>query len=197
MTALVAERKRFHRFVAARIGDAAEADDVLQQSLLRALEGSGKLRRGESTIAWFYRILRHAIADHFRRKGAETRRLENFLGDLQARDEDFAQPPPAWDAAVCACFRGLLPSLRPRYADVIRRVDLNGESKLDVARELKISRATMDVLMHRARGALRERLEILCGACSRERCLECFCTQRRKKCKDSATAPSARYGPRS
>jgi len=34
-----------------------------------------------------------------------------------------------WDAAVCACFRGLLPTLKPRYAEVIRRIDLRGEAR--------------------------------------------------------------------
>ena len=86
-----------------------------------------------------------------------------------------------WDEAVCACFCGLIPELKPRYADVIRRVDLQGEPKLGVARDLKIRRATMDELLHRARAALRERLEILCGACSRFHCRECFCERRARE----------------
>lgn len=178
---LLGERARFHRFVSARVGDPALADDLLQDSLLRALERSATLRRGESAVAWFYRVLRNAITDHYRKSEAENRRMAKLLADMKARGEDQAVPPRDWDAAVCACFQGLLPSLKPRYAEVIRRVDLAGESKLTVGRDLKIKRATMDVLLHRARSTLRERLEILCGACSRERCLECFCAQREKK----------------
>ena len=181
ITALVTERVRFHRFVAARIGDSATADDILQESLLRAFERSADLRRAESAVAWFYRILRNAVVDHYRKKGSESQRMGKFLADMQARGEDVATPPDDWDAAVCACFHGLLPSLKPRYAEVIRRIDLRGESKRDVARDLKTSRATMDVLLYRARSALRERLEIFCGACSRERCLECSCERRERK----------------
>lgn len=55
--------------------DAALADDVLQESLLRALEQSENLRRGESAVAWFYRILRNAITDHYRKKRSESRRM--------------------------------------------------------------------------------------------------------------------------
>ena len=175
--AIVAERARFHRFVASRIGDEATAKDVLQESLLRALQQSDGLRRGESAVAWFYRILRNAISDHFRKKGSESRRTEKFLSDLKARGEDVSAPPPDWEAAVCACFRGLLPTLKPRYAEVIRRVDLRGEAKQEVGRNLKINRATMDVLLHRARSALRERLTVFCGACTREKCIECFCAK--------------------
>ncbi len=180
LSAIVAARTRFHRFVAARVGDAATAEDILQDSLLRVLRPGAPLRRGESGVAWFYRILRNAITDHFRRKGSEARRTENLFADLRARGDDVTGPPPDWDAAVCACFRGLLPALKPRYAEVIRRVDLRGEAKVAVARDLKISASTMDVLLHRARVALRRRLEVFCGACSRERCLACVCDQTRR-----------------
>jgi RNA polymerase sigma factor (sigma-70 family) len=173
--AILAERARFHRFIAARVGNAATAEDLLQDSLLRALKQSRNLHRGEAAVPWFYRILRNAIADHFRKTGSENRRVTMLLTDMEARGDDVSTPPPDWDTAVCACFRGLLPALKPRYAEVIRRIDLLGESKADVARELEISHATMDVLLHRARQALRRRLEVFCGACSREHCLACLC----------------------
>ncbi len=177
IAAIVTERARFLRFVSSRIGDEATAEDVLQESLLRALQANDGLRRGESAVAWFYRILRNAISDHFRKKGTESRRAETFLSDLKAREENVSIPPADWDAAVCACFRGLLPALKPRYAEVIRRVDLRGEAKQEVGRDLKISPATMDVLLHRARTALRQRLTVFCGACSREKCIECLCAK--------------------
>jgi RNA polymerase sigma factor (sigma-70 family) len=175
---ILGERARFHRFLASRVGDQATAEDLLQDSLLRALEQSGKLRRGEAAVPWFFRILRHAISDHFRKKGSENRRVENLLADLQAGGDDVHTPPADWDTAVCACFHGLLPALKPRYAQVIRRIDLRGESKSEVARDLRINAATMDVLLHRARQALRRRLEVFCGSCSREHCLACLCKPR-------------------
>lgn len=175
VTVLVAERKRFHRFLASRVGDDATADDLLQESLRRALERGDTLRRNESAVAWFYRILRNAVSDHFRKTGSEKRRTEKLLADMQARGDEVDFPSADWDAAVCACFRGLLPSLKPRYAEVIHRVDLRGESKFDVGRDMKIKRGTMDVLLHRARSALRQQLETFCGACSRESCLACYC----------------------
>ena len=149
----------------------------MQDSLLRALEQSRTLRLGEAAVPWFYRILRNAISDHFRQRGSENRRLGRVLADMEASGDDMAKPPADWDAVVCTCFRGLLPTLRPRYAEVIRRIDLRGESKIAVARDLRLSRATMDVLLHRARQALRGRLEIFCGPCSRESCLACMCKQ--------------------
>lgn len=71
-----------------------------------------------------------------------------------------------WTAAVTACLEGLLPSLKPRYAEIIRRVGLKGEMKLVVAHDLKMSRGAFDVALHRARKALLRRLTILCGTVS-------------------------------
>lgn len=174
---LVAQRAEFHRFLAARVGGKAEAEDLLQQSLLKALKSGDSLRRGERAVAWFYRILRNAVADHYCQRTSERHRADRLWTEMHAAGDDVGQPPKAWDAAVCACFRGLLPSLKPRYAQLIRRIDLNGESQAAVSRELKIKSATMAVALHRARYSLRRRLEILCGACSREKGLECLCAK--------------------
>jgi RNA polymerase sigma-70 factor (ECF subfamily) len=171
--ALVAERARFHGFLTKRLGNAAEADDLLQESLLRALQRGEGLRRGERVVPWFYRILRNGVADHFRRNAADRRKVARFANEL-----DNVSAAPAldeWERAVCACFEGLLPSLKPRYAEIIRRVDLRGEMKIVVARDLKLTPGAFHVTLHRARSALRRRLEIFCGACSREHCLACAC----------------------
>lgn len=173
--AIVAERARFQRFLIARTGSESEAEDLLQQSLLKAFQHDAQLRRGEKAVTWFYRILRNAISDHYRRKSSEQRRTDRLWTEMQAAGENFAAPPKDWNRVVCACFSGLLPGLNPRYAKLIQRIDLNGESKTVVGRELKIKVGTLEVALHRARRSLRQRLELFCGACSHEKCLECFC----------------------
>jgi RNA polymerase sigma factor (sigma-70 family) len=175
--AIVSERARFQRFLTARTGNEAEAEDLLQQSLLKALQHDAQLRRGEKAVPWFYRILRNAISDHYRQKSSEQRSTDRLWTEMQAAGEDFAAPPKDWNRVVCACFSGLLPSLNPRYAKLIQRIDLNGESKKAVSRELKINVGTLEVALHRARRSLRQRLELFCGACSHEKCLECFCAK--------------------
>lgn len=171
---LVAERETFRRFLIHRLGNETEADDLLQESLLRALQRGDGLRRGERVVPWFYRILRNAVADHFRRNAADQRKVERWSNELKADTLDSSSGD--WEHAVCACFEGLLPSLKPRYAEILRRVDLHGEIKIVVARDLKLSIGAFNVVLHRARAALRRRLEIFCGACSREYCLTCACS---------------------
>lgn len=179
--ALVAGRGRFHRFIASRVGSATEADDLLQESLLRALQRGDSLRRGERVVAWFYRILRNAIADHYREKQKGLHRSERLWTEANVSGTSRVTPPADWEVAVCACFKGLLLTLKPRYAELLRRIDLLGEKKSGVAAALGLTHATLDVVLHRARYALRHKLEIFCGACSREHCLACACDVRNER----------------
>ena len=179
---LVSEHAKFRRFLERRVGNAAAAEDILQDGLLKALQYGGELRRGEKVTPWFYRILRNAIVDHYRHTGTESRKAEGLLNELKTHGE-FHPHQKDWERAVCSCFQGLLPELNPRYAQLLRRIDLEAEPKDAVADDLRISIGTLNVTLHRARKALRQRLEIFCGACSQDHCLACACkeTHRRSK----------------
>lgn len=62
----------FARFLAR---DAARADDLVQETLLRALEHAGSWQEGTALRAWLFRILRNAFVDEERRRGTERRGL--------------------------------------------------------------------------------------------------------------------------
>ena len=172
---LLEDESALRKFVRRRVGEEALVDDILQQSFARAVASAHSLHNDESVLAWFYRILRHAIADYYRAQGAEARRNQAFLeestisGILQEPSLDEVQ------ATACACLHDLIPSLRGNYADLIKRIDLGGESPEQVARELKISRNNLTVRLHRARQSLRASLEAACGICSKHGCLNCAC----------------------
>jgi predicted RNA polymerase sigma factor len=60
VTALERDRARFVAFLRRRVGD--EAEDLYQQSLLRAVERAGELRDPAEPAPWFWRVLRNAVA---------------------------------------------------------------------------------------------------------------------------------------
>ncbi len=167
---LVRGHRDFLAFLESRLRDRTVAEDVLQAAYVRALERADTIRDGESATAWFYRLLRNALVDHHRRQGAKARALahEAATSDTSARD-------PELFAAVCACVLTLLPALKPEYADVLRRVELDEAPLADVARELAITPNNASVRLHRARRALRAALETSCGTCATHGCLDCAC----------------------
>lgn len=172
---LLDQQPEFMGFLRRRLGSETVAEDLFQQSLVRAVERYHSLKHDESVVPWFYRILRHAVIDYYRAHDAEARRDDAYLRDLVQAGED---QEPAFDElkpSVCACLSRLLPTLRPNYAELIRRIDLGGEASQRVAEELNISQNNLTVRLHRARQALKESLEETCGICTTHGCLHCTC----------------------
>jgi RNA polymerase sigma-70 factor (ECF subfamily) len=168
---LVAERARFLAFLTARVGDIETAEDLLQTAVLQALRGAHGLREKERAVAWIYRILRNVLADHGRQRSASSRALER-----SARLDDLPESaPPELEAELCACVGRLLDTLAPDQGGLLRMVELEEVTPSEAARRLGISAGAARVRLHRARSALRERVEQVCRTCARHGCLDCTC----------------------
>ncbi|MBJ6761407.1 RNA polymerase sigma factor [Myxococcaceae bacterium JPH2] len=172
--ALVDNHRRFLSFLERRVGSRAIAEELLQAAFVKSLEKGGMLRDGEGAVAWFYRLLRNALVDHYRRQAAEGRALEREAREAQEASED-----PELKVAVCACVGDLLSTLKPEYADIVRQVDLEERAVPEVAREVGITANNAGVRLHRARQALRKQLERSCGTCASHGCLDCACRSKR------------------
>jgi RNA polymerase sigma-70 factor (ECF subfamily) len=172
MRALAHSHARFLAFLERRVGTRADAEDILQAAFVRGIQRAGSLRKAESATAWFYRLLRNALSDHYRRRGAERRALASVAAEATALE-------PADDAellrTVCGCVRDLAGTLKPEYATALRRVELEGASLAAFAAEAGITPGNAGVRLHRARRALRRQLERSCGSCATHGCRDCDC----------------------
>jgi len=172
--ALNAHREAFKAFLATRVGSAVEAEDILQNGLAKAVQRADDVRDDEKLVAWFYQLLRHSVVDHYRTKDA-TRRRDDALGTMIAALGDDTTPATILEKQLCTCLGGVVDTLKPLHAELLRRVDLDGEPVQDAARALKISANNASVTLHRARKELRARLEAFCGDCADGACLDCDC----------------------
>jgi RNA polymerase sigma factor (sigma-70 family) len=168
-------RRQFLRFLERRVENRAVAEDILQTAYMRALEAGGQLRENESAVAWFYRILRNAVIDHYRRRATEGAALERWAHELET--ETILEPQLR--ETTCQCISGALETLTPVYANLLRSVDLGGTSLAAYARVQGITTGNAAVRAHRARAALRKQLILCCGTCAEHGCLECRCRVRR------------------
>lgn len=169
-------RSAFKGFLRRHLSSESEAEDLLQQSLLKAIRNADDLVDKEMVTAWFYRILRNSLTDFYRSRAADGRRNDGLLRELVTLGEDHhAAPDAELMGEVCACMNRLLPALKPEYADLLKRIDLSGEAPAEVAEQSGITYNNLMVRLHRARQALRKSLEHTCGACTKHGCLDCTC----------------------
>lgn len=171
--ALVEGRDQLLGFLRRRLGSADEAEEVLQAFMLRAVERSGDLRDVRTVRGWLSRVLASSVADHQRH--AIRRRQRETVMSPEKFDAFSAEPDPELEEAVCNCLYKLLPTLKPEHAEVIRRIDLVGEPREQVAARLGVTLNALGVRLHRARQALKRRLEEMCLTCPVHGYLDCGC----------------------
>lgn len=164
---LADEREAFLAFVKRRVRSGADAEDLLQQAMLKATEHARDVREPEHARAWFYRILRRVLADHHARWALRESKLALLAADLETATEE--------ELASCACSLGQLDGLRAEYADILRRVDIEDEPLPEVAKVLGITVNNATVRLHRARKALRDLVKTYCGVDTMRACLDCTC----------------------
>jgi len=172
---LVDNHRGFLGFLERRVANPADAEEILQMAFVRSVEKVDTIKDEESAVAWFYRVLRNAVVDHYRRQAAQNGLRERLAEE--AEPESIVDAPEI-QAAICSCVGVLATTLKPEYESVLRRVDLEDASVADVAHEMGITANNASVRLHRARAALRRRVVQSCGTCAEHGCMECHCRGR-------------------
>jgi RNA polymerase sigma factor (sigma-70 family) len=171
VASLVESHRNFLAFLAGRLHDRSLAEDILQEAFVKSIEKGGELRDDGAAVAWFYRLLRNAVIDHRRRDGARNRALEALAREWA----DAVEPPHELREAICGCVARLATTLKPEYAEILQRVEVEGLALQTYATEAGITANNAAVRAHRAREALRKQVQASCGTCAEHGCLECTC----------------------
>ena len=170
--ALTENHQSFLNFLVRRLGNVHEAEDVLQEFHLKALSKAHGIRKSDSIVAWFYRVLRTTLADHYR---ARDRQLRHETAYAHEQTLQTASPDAELHAFVCQCIYNLQSTLRAEYTEVLWRIDLIGEPRGKVARSLGITVNNLTVRLHRARQALKTALLLSCETCPEHGFQDCAC----------------------
>ncbi len=175
---VVACRPQLLRYARLQLRDESAAEDVVQDTLMAALQATGSFRGESSLQTWLIGILRRKLIDRLRvgrrEVSAEDAGLDAELADdtglvsrLFRENGHWAAAPASWRepeaaldqadffAAFEMCVEGL--PQRTAQAFILREVD--GLEAAEICKELGLSTSNYWVLMHRARLRLRECLE--------------------------------------
>ena len=143
-------RTRLYRMAYAWTHDPYLADDMVQQTLCKALNNQRQLRDMAAADAWLFRIMANCLKDHYRAK------REVLLGDDQVR-VDYVTPETQ-EQQLVDNVRLAVSRLPLEQCQVITLVDLEGFTYAKVAETLEIPVGTVMSRLCRGRAALRDTL---------------------------------------
>jgi RNA polymerase sigma-70 factor (ECF subfamily) len=166
-------RQDLFRFLARRLRSEHVAADVLQDFYVKVLRSFSDIKDDDKLRPWMNQVLRSVVADHYRAHARRVRLEKDYEIESLIATPDL--DPEDVDSVVCACLYKLLPTLRHEYAVLLWRTDLLGEDRKDVSESLRLTENAFRVKLHRARQALRRRLEQSCEACPTHGFLNCSC----------------------
>lgn len=167
------------------VGEAATAQEVVQETWLAVLEGIDRFEGRSSFRTWLFRIL----VNKAQRRGARERRTIPF-SDIQSQGAEVFEPavdpsrfrrpgeqwsggwvvfPEPWarsleEELISSEGQAFLEAIIARLPDVYRRVltlhDIEGWPAEDVCKLLELSDGNQRVILHRARSRVRRAIEL-------------------------------------
>lgn len=168
---LLANHRAFLSYLERRVGDRALAEDILQEAFAKVVSRPDQSPADDAIVPWFYRTLRNAAIDQFRRRGSTERAYAAFARELEADHT----PAPEMASEICACVSRLATTLKPEYADALQAVDVQGIPVKAFAEQTGLSANNAGVRVFRARAALKKRVMESCGTCAEHGCVDCTC----------------------
>ena len=150
-------------FIAKRVGNEAEIEDLLQEVFLRVHQHAESLQEPKRMLSWVFQITRNAIIDHYR--SADRRRelpaglateIEQEKNVMAVEEESEAK------YELSHCLRPMIDRLSPEYREAIRLVELEGLTNQEAATKLGLSVPGMKSRVQRGRQQIRKMLDECC-----------------------------------
>ena len=141
-----------YRFVSRRVGgDAALAEDLVQDTWMRALDSWPARGVPDEPRAWLVRVARNSLIDHFRRV------MPQLVDPARLDLENAAFSPDAPDIASVVNWG--LARLRRRHSIVLEAFYFDGRTTREIAAELRTSERAVEGALRRARAKLKKTLK--------------------------------------
>ena len=165
------DRLRF--FIARRVDNEADVEDILPNVFLRVHQSLGTLHRADRLVSWLYQVTRNAIADYYR--AAERRReiptdftleteadRDGVYGNIAINLFDSDEQRAKAVEELANCLRPMTHHLPAHYRDAISFVELEGLTQREAAERFGLSFSGMKSRVQRGRQMLKRMLHECC-----------------------------------
>ena len=141
-----------YAYVSRRVGgDKSLAEDLTQDTWMRALDAWPSRGIPDEPVAWLVRVARNTLVSHFRRQRPQS--IDPSSIDIE--DERFTAASP--DAAAVVGWG--MARLRRAHADVLEAFYFEGKSVSEIAAARSVSERAIEGRLRRARAKLKKQLD--------------------------------------
>lgn len=151
---IIPEMEKLRRFARRLTRDAGNADDLLQSTLLRALEKRDYFEEGTNLFGWMSKIMFNIFASQYRRtkKFEAPSRRDDYM-------DGFSMDAPQEACTDLAIVRDSMKRMSAEHREILTMIAVRGLQYEEVAHLLKIPVGTVRSRLSRARALLRDALE--------------------------------------
>lgn len=155
---------RLHAFIAKRVRNEAEVEDLLQEVFVRVHRHVDSIHEPDRMVSWVFQITRNVIVDHYR-SAARRRELPVGSGadiqeDLKVMSAESEEHEAKYE--LSNCLRPMIEQLSSVYREAITLVELEGLTHQEAATRLGLSVPGMKSRVQRGRQQLHTMLNDCC-----------------------------------
>lgn len=162
-------RDRLRAFIARRVGNPADVEDLQQEVFLRIHQHLSTVRDTERLTPWIFQLTRNAITDYYRAasrrheipgdglRGGELVLEERNAASFLDRDDD-----EALNAELAPCLTPLIERLPEHYREAIQLVEIEGLPQRELSVRLAVSLSGAKSRVQRGRDKLKDLLLRCC-----------------------------------
>ena len=145
----------------------ADAEDLVQETMLRAYRSFDRFESGTNLKAWLFRIMTNAYINTYRKKQREPQKLStdevqdfDLYQELKNHDTQFTETPESLvlDALVDTDILQAIEDLPDQFRLAVVLSDIEGFSYAEMAEIMDVPMGTVMSRLHRGRKALQKRL---------------------------------------
>jgi RNA polymerase sigma-70 factor (ECF subfamily) len=133
--------------------NAADSDDLVQETMVRAIANAHRFQRGTNLRAWLFTIMRNRFYSDWAKRSRERTGDKDCVADIPSAPEN----PQMWYLEMRELVKAI-DALPVQFRETIILVAALGESYVDAAERLDCDIGTIKSRVHRARNILRQNL---------------------------------------
>lgn len=164
-TEMERHRSALTRYIRRLVRDAADAEDLTQETLVRAHRQCDTLRDPAALTSWLYQIATHVSVDRLRQRMRTIhRQVDAPVEELVVVDKDRPSPLTViQQKEMSSCVQRYVANLSDVYKAVLLLHDADGLTADEIAHLLQLPLSTVKMRLHRARQQLQAALNNACA----------------------------------